>query len=90
MAALDEPVITITSEDGTVVSHSVPVALGSPGNPMAAAALRAKFQALAAVALPLAQADALADQVLHLDEVDDARVLLSLLVGRSEQHALIC
>jgi 2-methylcitrate dehydratase PrpD len=90
MAALDEPVITITSEDGTVVSHSVPVALGSPGNPMAAAALRAKFQALAAVALPLAQADALADQVLHLDEVDDARVLLPLLVGRSEQHALIC
>jgi len=90
MAALDEPVVTITSEDGLVVSHTVPVALGAPGNPLSAAALRAKFQALATVALPRAQADALAERVLHLDEVDDARALLPLLVGRSEQHALIC
>jgi len=90
MAALDEPVVTITSEDGLVVSHTVPVALGAPGNPMSTAALHAKFQALAAVALPRAQADALAGQVLHLDEVDDSRELLPLLVGCSEQHALIC
>jgi 2-methylcitrate dehydratase PrpD len=90
MAALDEPVVTIGSEDGLVVSHTVPIALGAPANPMSAAALRAKFQALAGVALQRAQADALADLVLHLDEVDDARALLPLLVGRSEQHALIC
>lgn len=90
MAALDEPVVTITSEDGLIVSHTVPVALGAPGHPMSAAALRAKFQALAAIALPPAQADALADQVLHLDELDDARALLLLLVGRAEQHALVC
>jgi 2-methylcitrate dehydratase PrpD len=90
MAALDEPVVTITSADGRVVSHTVPVALGAPGNPMSAAALRAKYHSLAGVALPRTQADALADQVLHLDEVDDARALLPLLVGRSEQHALIC
>ena len=90
MPALDEPVVTITSEDGQVVSHTVPVALGAAGNPMSAAALREKFQVLAAVALPRAQADALADQVLRLDEVDDARALLPLLAGRSEQHALIC
>jgi 2-methylcitrate dehydratase PrpD len=90
MAALDEPVVTITSEDGRVVSHTVPVALGAPANPLSAAALRVKFHALAAVALPRAQADALADQVLHLDEIDDARVLLPLLAGRSEAHALIC
>jgi len=90
MATLDESVVTITSEDGLVVSHTVPVARGAPANPLSASALRAKFQALALVALPRAQADALADQVLHLDEVDDARVLLPLLVGRSEAHALIC
>lgn len=90
MAALDEPVLTITPEDGPALSLQVPVALGAPDNPMSAAALRAKFGALAGVALPREQADALADQVLHLDEVDDARALLPLLAGRSEQHALIC
>jgi hypothetical protein len=57
---------------------------------MSAVELRAKFQALAAVALPLAQADMLADLVLRLDELDDSRELLPLLVGRSEQHELIC
>ena len=90
MAALQEPVVTITSEDGLVVSHTVPVALGAPDNPMSPAALRAKFRVLGVVALPATRLDALADQVLHLDEVDDARALLPLLVGRSEQHALIC
>jgi len=90
MAALEEPMVTITSEDGDVVAHHVPIALGAPANPMSAAALRAKFHALAEVALPRAQADALADTVLHLDEVDDARALLPLLAGHAEQHALIC
>ena len=90
MAALDEPVVTITSQDGLVVSHTVPVALGAPGNPMSAAALRAKFEVLAGVALPRGQAETLADRLLHLAELDDARTLLPLLAGRSEQHALIC
>ena len=45
---------------------------------------------MTAVALPRTQADALSDYVLHLDEVDDARALLPLLVGQSERHALIC
>jgi len=90
MAALDEPVVTITPERGPAVSHHVPIALGAPDNPMSAAALRSKFRTLAGVALPIEQADALADHVLHLDELDDARTLLPLLAGRSEQHALIC
>jgi len=90
MAALDEPVVTITPERGPAVSHHVPLALGAPGNPMSAAALRAKFRTLANVALPIEQADALAHHVLHLDELDDARTLLPLLAGRAEQHALIC
>jgi 2-methylcitrate dehydratase PrpD len=90
MAALDEPLVTITPEDGPAVSQHVPVALGAPGNPLSAAALRAKFGALAGVALSTEQANALADQVLHLDELEDARDLLPLLVGRSEAHELIC
>ena len=90
MAALDEPVVTITPESGPAVSHHVPLALGAPDNPMSAAALRAKFRTLASVAQPIEQADALADHVLHLDELDDARTLLPLLAGHAEQHALIC
>ena len=89
MAALDEPVVTITSEDGVVVSHHVPIALGAPANPMSAAALRAKFNALAGVAITPSRADALALQVLHLDELDDAMALLPLLAGDAEPHALI-
>jgi 2-methylcitrate dehydratase PrpD len=89
MAALDEPVVTITSEDGVAVSHHVPIALGAPANPMSPAALRAKFNALAGVASTPARADALAQQVLHLDELDDATELMPLLVGNAEPHALI-
>lgn len=90
MGALDEPLVTITPEDGPAVSHRVAVPLGAPANPMSAAALRAKFGALAGVALPRGQADALADRLLHLDEVGDARELLPLLSGRSEEHTLVC
>jgi hypothetical protein len=56
---------------------------------MSLAALRAKFNALAGVAITPARADALAQQVLHLDELDDAMALLPLLVGDAEPHALI-
>lgn len=90
MAALDEPTVTITDTSGAVVSHHVPIALGAPANPVSDAALRAKFHQLAAVALSRDRAEALADHVLHLDELDDARALLPLLVGHSDQHELIC
>lgn len=89
MAALDEPVVSVTPQRGASVSHHVPIALGAPANPLSDAALRAKFSELAAIALPAEQADALADRVLHLDELDDARALLPLLAGQSERHELI-
>ena len=90
MPALEEPIVTITSTSGEVVSHQVPIPLGSPTNPFSDKALRAKFQSLAAVALAPDRAEALADCVLHLDEIDDARVLLPLLAGTSAQRAPIC
>ena len=89
MAALDEPTVTITSTRGQVVSRQVPVALGAPSHPMSDAALRAKFDLLAAVALDAAPADALASQVLRLDALDDAAGLLPLLVGHSAKRAPI-
>lgn len=89
MAALEEPTVTITARSGLVVSHQVPIALGAPTNPLSDAALLAKFKQLAGVALQPESIDALADAVLHLDELDDARLLLPLLAGDSAQHALI-
>ncbi|MFT3719873.1 MmgE/PrpD family protein [Pseudorhodoferax sp.] len=89
MQALEEPTVSITSTSGAVVSHHVPIPLGAPANPVSDAVLRAKFDALATVVLPRDRADALADHVLHLDEIDDARALLPLLAGHAAQHESI-
>lgn len=90
MAALDEPLVSITPRVGATVSHCVTIPLGAPDNPLSDSALRAKFSELAEVALSPQRADALADQVLHLDQLDDARALLPLLAGQAEQHEMIC
>lgn len=90
MPALEEPTVTITASDGRVVSHQVPIALGAPAHPLDDAQLRAKFGALAVVALPRDGADRLAAQVMRLDALDDARALLPLLAGHGASHDLIC
>lgn len=90
MPPLEEPTVTVTPLNGEAVSHQVAVALGAPSNPLTDAALLAKFRSLAAVALAPDRIDALADHLLHLDELDDARALLPLLAGQSAQHELIC
>lgn len=89
MPPLEEPTVTITSTSGETVSHQVPVALGAPANPLSDAALHRKFAALAGVALSSEGAAALAEQVLHLDRLADARALLPLLAGQAAQHELI-
>ena len=89
MPALEEPTVTITSADGQVVSHHVPVALGAPANPLGDAQLRAKFDTLAGVALPRESANRLAGQVMRLEELEDARALLPLLAGQAGLHELV-
>lgn len=90
MPALEEPTVTVTATDGVVLSQQMPVALGAPERPLGDALLRAKFDDLAGVALARERAALLADQVLHLDELEDSRTLLPLLAGQSGSHALIC
>jgi 2-methylcitrate dehydratase PrpD len=90
MPALEEPTVTVTSTTGECVSHQVPLALGAPANPLDDAALQRKFAELAGVALPVASVATLAEQLLHLDRLADARALLPLLAGQAPQHALIC
>jgi len=90
MPALEEPTVTVTATDGMVVSQQMPVALGAPTRPLGDALLRAKLDALAGVALPRERAQRLADQVLRLDELEDASALLPLLAGQAGLHGLIC
>lgn len=90
MPALEEPTVTVSATDGTVVSQHMLVALGAPARPLGDMLLRAKFDALAGVALAREGAARLAEQVLHLDELEDAKTLLPLLGGQAGLHELIC
>ena len=90
MPALEEPTVTITSTGGETVSLQVPLALGAPANPLDDDALQRKFAELAGVALPADGVATLAESLLHLDRLADARALLPLLAGQAAQHDLLC
>jgi 2-methylcitrate dehydratase PrpD len=89
MADLEEPTLTITPHEGPPVSCHIPVALGAPSRPLSDEQLKAKFLALAEVALKPSQAHALAHAVLGLEALSDARTLLPLLQGHSDEHELM-
>lgn len=62
-------------EDGTCVEHAVTEPSGSPGKPLSDAQLEAKFAELAARTIEPAAAHALFDASLHVDRLEDVRVL---------------
>ena len=78
---MDEPVVTVTFADGARETLMVPRATGSTERPMPEPAIRAKFDSTARMALPAAQADALADFTLSLTAQTDLRVLPGMLAG---------
>jgi len=73
---------TITFRDGTTLSREVPHPLGSPGNPLDAQALRAKFDALTADVLSADRAGAIHECVSRIQELDDTADLARLLTRR--------
>ncbi len=81
MDRMSEPVVTVTFTDGVEASAMVPRATGSRERPMPEAAIRAKFDALAAMALPGAQAARLADFALGIVRQADCRNLVGLLIS---------
>ena len=89
-ADLDEPEVTLVLADGATATLRVPIALGAPANPMSDAALRAKYLGLAGLVLPAARAERLAETVLALEDLADARALLPLLAGTGEQGPSLC
>jgi 2-methylcitrate dehydratase PrpD len=72
--------MTVTLRDGRCLQQEVPHALGDPGRPLSDDQLRAKFldcAARAAVPLPRAGAERLADRIYSLERETDAGLVLS-------------
>jgi len=89
-ADLDDPHVAIRFADGSTASRQASIALGAPANPISDRDLQAKYRTLAEMAMPAAQAQALAEAVLALDRCADARTLLPLLAGDAERRAILC
>ena len=81
---MDEPVVTVHFGDGGQETLMVPRATGSSERPMPEDAIRAKFDSLARMALPAAQADRLAAFTLSLADRPDLRALPDLLANPAE------
>lgn len=78
---MGEPKVTVTFAGGQRETTIVPHATGSSERPMTAAAIRAKFDNLAAMALPGRQVVALADFVGALERQADCSQLPELLMS---------
>jgi len=76
--------VTVRLRDGQTLASPPRGASGHPDQPLTDAQLRAKFLGCAAPVLGTDQAEALADQIAHLEEVPDVRALTSRLVGTRE------
>ncbi|KLK90671.1 2-methylcitrate dehydratase [Microvirga vignae] len=75
IAANDEPFVRVIAWDGRTDESRVPIALGSPANPITDDAYFAKIRSLSAMALDDTQTERLIDGVLSLWGQDDVRWL---------------
>jgi len=75
--------VTVTLADGRTLRVPPRGALGHPDTPLTDARLREKFLGCAALVLPSHDAEAVADQIAHLDDVPDIRALTSRLVANT-------
>ncbi|MFD8517258.1 MmgE/PrpD family protein [Streptomyces antimycoticus] len=80
-----EPVVTVVTRTGARHEQHVADPLGSPTNPLDGPAVRAKFDGLAARALPPNRVRAVADTVQRIESLADATALMSLL-GRQNRR----
>lgn len=85
MAAMDEPLVTLTFKDGARFERMVPRATGSTERPMTPAAIEAKFRELAAMALAEDQVDGLWNLLDNLENLDDCRKIDTYLSGHADR-----
>jgi 2-methylcitrate dehydratase PrpD len=77
-AAMDEPVVTVTFNDGATAETMVPRATGSPERPMLSDAVKAKFAELAGMRYDAATVAKIAVTVDGLADLPDVAALLAL------------
>ena len=73
-------VVTLTLNDGTTYTETIPHPTGTPGNPMSDAMVKEKFNGLAAAVLPAEKAEKAARALWDVDKLADVRELLALLI----------
>jgi 2-methylcitrate dehydratase PrpD len=76
--------VTITLRDGRTLSTEARGARGHPDTPLSDAALRDKFLACARTVLSPDEAEGVAEQIGHLEDIPDIRALTSRLEGDLE------
>ena len=82
--------VTVRLRDGRTLASPPRGASGHPDQPLTDAQLRDKFLGCAAPVLGADEAEALADQIAHLEEVPDVRALTSRLVGPTGVTPWVC
>jgi 2-methylcitrate dehydratase PrpD len=76
--------VTVTLADGRTIAGGPRGARGHPDRPLSAEALRDKFLACASTVLSGEDAEGIAEQIDHLEDIPDIRALTSRLVGPIE------
>jgi 2-methylcitrate dehydratase PrpD len=76
--------VTVRLRDGRTLVSPPRGAQGHPDRPLSPAALRQKFLGCATTVLPRGEAEAVAEQLDHLEEIPDLRALTSRLVGDAD------
>jgi 2-methylcitrate dehydratase PrpD len=76
--------VTVTLTDGRVLASPASGARGHPDRPLSTEALREKFMACASRVLSPDDAEGIADQIEHFEDIPDIRALTSRLVGAVE------
>jgi 2-methylcitrate dehydratase PrpD len=73
--------VTVRLRDGRTLSGEARGARGHPDTPLSDAALREKFLACARTVLAADEAEGVAEQIEHLEDIPDIRALTSRLEG---------
>jgi hypothetical protein len=76
--------VTLRLRDGRTLDSPPRGASGHPDRPLTAQALREKFLGCASPVIGREEAGAVAEQIAHLEEIPDLRVLTARLVGGDE------